>query len=247
MSASAPTIATSMVLSLLFAAAAAGAEPAGDVAAMIKDLSSSKYEVREAARRGLLVAGKSAIPALEKAAEGGGETALSARSIIDALKKGSQLLITVPRKLEAGRTDLMITTPLESLRVVAGADGASVDVIPPGGQHHEYRSEGVEKFQVEHPEAWRRYLQPALTTEGLNGLIAEAMLRVLKKQLEDKFRKALGREPTAEELRPYEERLRGQIEARLGLKKKGPAGPGQPEPPVVKPNPGRGPQLTPLE
>ena len=244
MSASIPKKVTWAALSMLFAAAAAGGEPPGDVAAMIKDLSSSQYEVREAARRGLLAAGQSAIPALEKVADGGGETALSAKSIIDAVKKGSQLLITVPRKLDPGCTDLMITTPLESLRVVAGPDGASVDVIPPGGQHREYRSDSVEKFQVEHGEAWKRYLQPALSTEGLNGLIAEAMLRVLRKQLEEKFRKALGREPTAEELRPYEKQLRGQIEARLGLKKEGP---GEPKPPVVKQNPGGGPQLTPLE
>jgi hypothetical protein len=109
------------------------------------------------------------------------------------------------------------------------------------------------EFQKKHPEIWKTYAEPLLDEKNPNRAIKEAMVREVMPQVKSKFKKAMGRDPNAEELAALEKAVRQKLDAifnkngsSAGKTGSAPTTAGAPSPPP-KEDVSKGPQLVPLD
>jgi hypothetical protein len=215
-------------------------EEATKIAGFIKDLGSEKPAVREKAKRGLLGIGKPALGALREARKSKDiEVSTSAKALIKAIRRRSEVLISRVGSGKLGTQQITITTRVETVIVDGSADEASVTIMPEVGRQQLYRAANWDEFKKKHPKIWTDYADPALDEKKQGKLLVNATFKALRPELIKKLAKALGRKPTDEEIKTWTAQLRKQL-VDAYVHGKTPAK-GKPA------SSGSGPQLQPLE
>jgi len=207
-------------------------EQAAEIVKLIAELGSAKHDVREAARKRLLEAGRPALAALREASRSKDlEVATSSARLVEDIEKNARarVRIKVLRPDGSGEREIILETSESTVTVRENKKEFAVAVERPGGAAEVSSAPNRKEFRRKFPEAWKRWAEPALDASDPDRLAVEAMVRQLLPQIIATFTKQYGREPTLEEKAEAEKLLRE--ETRKSLEANRPKAAGKPETP----------------
>lgn len=199
------------------------AEEAREIARLTGELSSEKFEVRDAAFKRLREVGRPALAALRGAAAGKDlEAATSAALLIHDIENTirANLRIKVRQPDASGEREVIVEAPDATVTVLESAREFTLVMRRGKGAAEVASAPSRAEFRKKFPELWSRQAEPALAAAAdPDRLVVEQMARQLLPQIVAKFAKESGRVPTAEEIAAGEKIMRAELQKSLEAKR----------------------------